>query len=339
MNESLFDYIENLSSENLTTEILRYILESKDYSVYQIVIYQYIFESRCLVDTEKGMFQIDSQVNFGKFGIPDLVISNDNRYVVMENKFYAQFTGATQIYRYFQYLRNHVSQTKKWLILLTIKDRGKYYENEIIKQFSISNPDVMDVGSLRSFCLINGISYKMIYWDDILTFFNSNDFVIKNLSHYIGDKYFTSAILSEKELKMINTAAIPEILHKLWGGIDKIKDNLVGQNYRVQRTTQSRLVYGFFIECSWGNIWVGYFVSAWSSQKTPYILQIRDKWIKDEFHNAGTDQKLKKLGFVFDKELEYISPIEITETDIVGCAVHIAKEKLSKLVIVFSQND
>ena len=144
MNESLFDYIENLSSENLTTEILRYILESKDYSVYQRVIYQYIFESMGLVDTESGMFQVGSQVNIGKFGIPDLVISNDNCYAVLENKFYAQFTGANQIYRYFQYLQNHVSQNEKWLILLTIKDRGKYYENEIIKQFSTSNPDVVE---------------------------------------------------------------------------------------------------------------------------------------------------------------------------------------------------
>ena len=150
------------------------------------------------------------------------------------------------------------------------------------------------------------------------------------LSEYIKNRYLINTKLNEEEISLINKNKIPLILEKLWGIVDKVKDQLVYE-FNTDRTTQSRLFYGFNIENAWGEIWFGLNMIAWEKYKRPFILQLREDWISNSYNEIDIDSELKKIGFEYNEDLEYIYTIKITEDDPIGEIYTIIKECLIKI--------
>jgi hypothetical protein len=136
---------------------------------------------------------------------------------------------------------------------------------------------------------------------------------------------------------MIDDVAIPVLMEKLWGGIDKVRSNFIGEGYDVGRIGQSRLFYGFPLEREWGQVWCGVSHVSWLLYKTPCEIQIRRDWIKDDLWRTEIDVSFRKHGFQHSQELEYAFPISITDRDIVGVLVSTIKSKLSDLETIFDE--
>jgi hypothetical protein len=217
MTESVFNYTEGLSSEDLTTEILRYILVSPEFAPYQRLFYSRLFSSvepTQLKSTDDYGFSVSTQVSYDKYGRPDLIIENENRLVVIENKFYAEFTNDDQIRRYFQFLCSTTNFEEKFLILLTIKDRSDYYYNRILQQFSKDLPEP-SLQAFDTFTAQNNIIFRILSWDDLLEDFDSPEFLITNLKNYIYGKFIKSSTLDDDELKLVQGSEVPKLFEDL----------------------------------------------------------------------------------------------------------------------------
>ncbi len=143
------------------------------------------------------------------------------------------------------------------------------------------------------------------------------------------------SLKKEVEQLKIKSKEVPTLMEKLWAGIDKIRDMLVGDNYKVLRTSQSRTFYGFGVERFWGKIYIEYNHHSWLDHGTPYILQIRSSFIDDTFLTTDIGSSLKNIGFISDKLMEHIFPIGVRETDLAGSASEIIKEKIKQLDEMF----
>jgi hypothetical protein len=334
--DNFLDRIDGLSSENLTTEVLGFLLDSSAYAPYQRLFYSLIFPGSELQDTEERYFDVTTQMSFEEYGRPDIVIENERQVIFIENKFYASFSLDNQMYRYYSYLKANFENKEKYLILLTIKDRMDLYLRDIRKQFnavltSSKNHEIF------KYCSDDGVNLQTISWEDIFRLFGTKDFLIANLNNYIQNKYITSTILNEREIAMINSKEVPILMEKLWAGIDKIRDMLAGDNNKVLRTTQSRIFYGFAVERFWGKVYVEYYHYSWLNYNTPYILQIRFDWVNEKYRSLEFESHIQSIDFVFDKSLEYIFPIIIEEADLVGSASETILEKLKQLDEMFEQ--
>ena len=193
-DNSLFLNVEHKTSENLTTEVFKYILISEEYSDCQKIIYNMIFPNDNNLDTKGLSFSVESQSNLGK-SRPDCVIKNKHMIIAIENKFYAPFTNDDQIHRYCSELQKLNPDIKKYLVLLTLKDMKNYYENEIIKQFKQQEKPLAK--NLDQIFKDRGMTYKTVLWDDLFVDFKSDDVIIRNLRSFIAKKYLKRTILDE----------------------------------------------------------------------------------------------------------------------------------------------
>ena len=334
--EYFLERIDGLSSENLTTELLGFILDSPLYSPYQCLFYSLLFPNNKLKDTDSRQYAVQTQLSFESAGRPDIVLEGENQVIYIENKFYASFSKDDQMYRYYDHLKNNYYGKEKLLVLLTIKDRIEPYLREIKSQFT----KVLDGSKLQdvfTHCKDNGVQLIVISWDEIFQLFGTKDLLIANLTHYIKSKYIASTILNEGELQMLNTRDVPILLDKLWAGVDKIKDILSSENYSVRNTTQSRHFYGFVVERPWGTVWIGYYFQSWLNYDTPYVMQIRSEWINENYKTSEFDTQMRNTGFILDKNLEFLYPLIVKETDLVGNVIETIKAKLDQLDLLFVQ--
>jgi hypothetical protein len=334
--DNFLDRIDGLSSENLTTEVLGFLLDSSAYAPYQRLFYSLIFPGSELQDTEERHFDVTTQMSFEEYGRPDIVIENDRQVIFIENKFYASFSLDNQMHRYYSYLKDNFESKEKFLILLTIKDRIDLYLRDIRKQFKAvlttsNNHEIFE------YCSDNGVNLQTISWEDIFRLFGTEDFLIANLNSYIQGKYITSTILNEREIEMINSKEVPALMEKLWAGIDKIRDMLAGDNYKVLRTSQSRIFYGFAVERFWGKVYIEYYHDSWLNYDTPYMMQIRLDWVDINYRASDLETQLKDIDFIYDKNMEYVLPIAIKEADLAGSVAETVKEKIKQMDDIFKQ--
>ena len=89
------------------------------------------------------------------------------------------------------------------------------------------------------------------------------------------------------------------------------------------------------VERPWGIFWLGYYFQSWLNYDTPYVMQIRSEWISENHKTSELDAQMRSAGFIVDKNLEYLFPVIIKETELVGSAVETIKEKLGQLELLF----
>lgn len=303
MNDFLLQ-IDGLSSENLTSEVLKFILTNDNYSIYQRLFYNYLLDNSANLDSFELKFEITTQEKFPQFGIPDILIRNENQVYIIENKFYAPYSGENQISRYYKILTNYYSDyDEKIIFLLTIKSRAGYYQKLI-------NDDIKKNIQNKS-----NIKIKYKFWEDILRLFKSNDVIIQNLTNYIKEKYLTNIIFSREEMNILKDKKVAEALQKIFDYVVRVKEILSSRDYKTRRLGQSYQFYGFFIEIEKVDVWFGYFLSAWTlphnNTYTPLYAQIELDWIKIDNPDMNFDNKLKQLGFFKHPDFGWLKPFDI----------------------------
>ena len=167
--KDLFINLAGLHSENLTTEILKIILTEPGYEIYSQTFFSYLLEGTNFNFEGNNKYSIDSQLRTEK-GIPDLVIVGDESMFIVENKFFANFSGDDQVIRYLDILKDNPSKKNKKLFILTIKRQHRLYDELIDLQLQKCNR------------LAEKLNIDFKFWDDILLLFQSNNFLIEALT-------------------------------------------------------------------------------------------------------------------------------------------------------------
>ena len=308
MNDFLIT-IDGQSSEDLTSEVLIYILTHKEYSAYQRLFFNYILGQSENLDTDELEFEISTQVKFPKFGIPDILIKNNNDVYIIENKFYAPYSGENQISRYVKILnKSFTNCQKRPIYFLTIKCRLDYYK-------SLINEDLK-----KSRVNTKNIEIKYLLWEELLHILKSNDFIIQNLTNYIKKNYLTNITFSKSEINMLQNKAIPQAIQKLFDLIYRMRDTVYSRNYKTGRMGQSNQFLGFNIKLKSVDVWFGYFFPVWKSPIdenicTPIYAQIRNEWIKVDNFDNSSESKLKEIGFQKHPDYEWLKPYKVELID------------------------
>ena len=330
--ENLLEYIEGQSSENLTSAILAYLLNNKEQGLFLRYFLARLFPYDSEMNESLIDIEVSSQDSLNSYGISDLLIESDDFLIVIENKFYAAFSKGDQVKRYVEYLKKYKGSRKAVFLLLTPKNRAKYYWSELEKQIKINYDKLSKVSGIKKTFLLSDESIEIIWisWERILKDFECGNILVTHLSDYIKNKYLINTKLSEEEISLINKNKIPLILEKLWGIVDKVKDQLANE-FDTKRTTQSRLFYGFNIDNDWGEIWFGVYMVAWEKYESPFILQLREDWISMNYNGIDIDSELKEIGFQYNEDLEYIFPIKIADNDSIGVIYNNVKKCLENI--------
>jgi hypothetical protein len=311
MNHNFLNKIEGRYNENLITESLAYLLSHSNNSSFQKLFYSYLYKNNVYKDSNERKFEILTQESFSNFGIPDLILQNDETIFIIEIKFWAEFSKGDQFYRYTQLLSTLVDYQKKYLVLICLKNKLNYFKSKICEQFSkdgITNE--IELEEYFSSLKINPI---YLLWEDILSLLSSDNILSQSIHEFISERFINLIKVDKMEIEMINTHTLPNIIQKLWAAIDQIKSILDNQNISVGRTSQSRLFYGFIIKRDWGSFWFGMYIESWLITNTPFTIQLRKEWITNDNFKEKFEKNYQEIGFIENKELGYLLPITVKE--------------------------
>jgi len=304
----MFDFllqIDGLTSEDLTSEILSYILNKDFYSPYQRLFYNQLFANFKNFDTRQYGFEVVTQENYGSLlGTPDIMIRNNDIAVVIENKFFAPYSGGNQISRYVKLLEKHYSSCSyKAVYLLTIRSRKNHYDT-LIKDDLKKNLKYKTT-----------VKIDFLIWEDLLELFKSNDFIIGNLTKYIEKKFLVDLTLNKKQMNILKDKNTAEAIAKVFDIVRLVKGELITGKYTTERVGQSYQYFGFFIKLNNIDVWFGYFLDAWikgiKGVYSPVCIQVREDWAKSTIPKTKLRNTLIRLNFERDPNAEWLRAIDV----------------------------
>jgi len=306
--ETLFDATEGLRSEDLVTEIFAFILRAREFEPLQKIFYEHLFRDGIWRDTLDRRLEVKTQVARKDIGKPDLELCSDDAFVVIENKFDAEFSGGDQLFRYLSILRESHHPTK-YLVLLCPQYAWERYEHQTIGQF------VPHYGPLNSFRELDtalfqqhGIHFTAMPWDKLLDLLDAKWPLVSTFSRFVRNRFLVSVHFTEEERRLIMSSQIPEALNKLVATVQRVKGSLTAREFTADRIGQSINYYGFYITRAGYKFWFGYIMAAWEEYETPFFLQIDVAW--EEKNDQLTDDVLLAAGFRKCRDLKYVLPLE-----------------------------
>lgn len=311
MKHNFLNTIEGLSNENLITESLAYMLSHSEYSIYQKLFYSHLFSISEHKDTEDWEFEILTQEYDPEYGIPDLVIQNSKSIIILENKFWADFSQKNQYWRYTQMLLEKKDFDKKYLVLLCLKNKLGHFKQKIYEQFKLKGNNISDESELTNYLNSNGIQPIFLIWEDILNLFMSKNLISESIEQFINSRFINLIKIQKEELILLNSNTIPNLLNIICNTVDQIKGILSNEKFKIGRTGQSRLFYGYTIYFEWGSLWFGEYIESWKTYNTPLVIQIRENWISDEKVRKIAPDYLQSIGFIKNPDLGFLFPVKI----------------------------
>ncbi|MCK9467760.1 MAG: PD-(D/E)XK nuclease family protein, partial [Candidatus Absconditabacterales bacterium] len=197
--------------------MLSFILKEEAYKPFQKLFFSFLLE-KYHDDFFRAPLLIDTRKIYSN-GTPDLIIDNQKDTVILiENKFYANLSGANQISRYKAILVNdYETFVNKYLILLIVKHRKCFYEEEIIKDFSSSGTPIKTIEELQDYLKVEyKINFKFLFWQDILELFNCEDIIIKSLQKYISHYFIGEVEFMKQEIAILKNPAFITAYKKIF---------------------------------------------------------------------------------------------------------------------------
>lgn len=316
--DSFLTYIEGQSGEDLTSSVLTYLFEPGRNKTFLKMFLLKLLPEKYGIEGSLNDIEVTFQGYLGKYGWADILFESSSILIVLENKFFADFSQNDQIKRYLNYLQEQSRDRLSILVLLTPYNRGNYYLSKVQDQIDIYKECQITYNKRKHHYLISDkIKFIWLPWEELLSDFDCGNIIVEHLDDFITSKYLINTVFAEEELKMINDDSIPNVLEKLWGTVDKSKDGF-SSKYEVKNTTQSRLVYGFHINTKIGKVWFGLYTISWKEYGHPFTLQIRKDWVDNNINTDKLNSFLEEIGFKTHKDLEYVYPIKIENPDAVG---------------------
>ena len=310
---SLFNKIVNKGGEDIATEIITWMLTSKN----EHVPFKKLFFNRFFSQKEDyPIYQTETitQPSFENIGRPDCIILIGKSIIIIETKLGAYLSGDDQLIRYCDVF-NNIPLLKDYFPLMDISEIKNYYFSMLAPQKTIDKSYKLTselIGKdFKTWCKDREITFIPIPWEDMLSDLDLNNSIQKELYLLINDYIYQE--LKEDETMVLKNENVPSAISKLFKNIEDIKSHVSNKDIKTLRMSQSYNFYGFFIECKDYKSWFGYFLQIWGKYKTPIFLQIREDWI-DINHRSILD-KLSGYGFKYEKDHEFVKPFFVDDID------------------------
>ncbi len=322
---SLFNNVSVRSGEDIATEVISYMLASRQ----EYIPFQKLFFNRILkkpLSSSQLQVETVTQATF-EYGRPDLIILTNDTLIVVETKLGAYLSGDDQLIKYCNVFKDKMlraffpfiefeSITKNILIYLAPRstvDLSIAVCNRLSKRENGRD--------FIKWCTQQHIDFIPLFWEEVLSDLDTKNSVQNELFLFVESYIYQE--LNEEEIMILKDENVPNALNKLFNTIYDIRNYLASKKIKIGRLGQSYNYYGFQIESETLSSWFGYFLPIWEKYKTPVFLQVREEWIKGE--KGEVLKKLKKLGFSQEPEQEFILPFSI---DSIGTW----KEDLTKII-------
>tara|TARA_B100000029_G_C17452633_1_gene915530 strand:- start:98 stop:1123 length:1026 start_codon:yes stop_codon:yes gene_type:complete len=305
---SLFDEIEGLRSEDLVTETLAFILRAPEFEPLQKLFYEYLLKDKQWQGTLGRKLDVRTQVRIGE-SIPDMELKSDDTFIVVENKFTAEFSGDNQLARYHEILLD-ADYAKKHLVLLCPRYAWKRYENQTLSQFEHLPRSLRSFDDLTE-CLReqeDSVHFTAIVWDELLELLHSDSPLISSFSSFVRKRFLVPVHFTEKQRALLMNHEIPETLTRIIDTVKTVRSHLDPKDIETGRFGQAVWHYGFFVKRAGFEFWFGYLLTAWQKHKTPFFVQCRKQW--GEHNHELTDEVLEAAGFKQDESSEFVLPLE-----------------------------
>ena len=325
----LWEAVEGKRSEDLATEVLAFIFQSQSFAPLQKLIYQWLLADGAARSTVERGFDVTTQESHPGQGRLDLTIRGDEVRIIVESKFDADFSQGDQLRRYVSILRGFDEKLRILAILCPERNR-LFYEAHSLQQFYTDLGQVDALPGLE--CELSsryGIVLKFLTWDHLLTLLECDSVLVAELIEFVRNRALTPVEFLAKELSMIMSDQIPNILISVFAAIDQVRGRLVA-DFVGGRMSQSREWYGFNVDHHGLRFWFGYSLRHWSRIKTPFLLQFNSSWTPANLQVS--EERLLTLGFIKDEGV--VCPLALSEadTDQVLSLVTQVREKITQVL-------
>jgi len=322
---SLFNNVSGRSGEDIATEVISYMLDSRQ----EYIPFQKLFFNRILqkpLSSSQLQVETVTQATF-ESGRPDLIILTKDTLIVVETKLGAYLSGDDQLIRYCNVFKDKQLRaffpfiefeniSKNVLIFLAPRSTAKL---SIAACNRLSKRD-NGMDFIR-WCTQQQIDFIPLPWEEVLSDLDTKDSLQNELFLFVESYIYQE--LNEEEIMILKDENVPSALNKLFNTIYDIRNHLASKEIKIGRLGQSYNYYGFHIESETLSSWFGYFLPIWEKYKTPIFLQVREEWIKEE--KGEVLKKLKKLGFNQEPGHEFILPFSVD-------TIATWKEDLTKII-------
>lgn len=309
----IFRNVSGLKGENIATEILSYLLSSKNnFIAFQKCFHQRIFGSS--LSSSELEIEIVTQSGFPS-GRPDMMACTNDSLILFENKLGSFLSGKDQLVKYTDLFNDEKSIDNIFKQIQFDKIKNKYLvliaPRHIIKNaIKQSNEYLND--KFDKYCSDKNIIFKTISWEDILSDIDNidnKDTLQYELYLFVND--YLNKELNAEEVMILKNMDVPSALEKLFKIISTIKNDLDIIEYKTERVGQSYNYFGFHIEHNYFLCWFGYILPIWHEYETPVFLQIKEEWIKDKQEDIMN--LIKECKFSRNEEYEYILPFDVDD--------------------------
>lgn len=316
MSNTFLSSIDGLSSENLVSETLRYILSETSFTPFQRLFFGYLLGQN--VSTFEGNFEIETRPRFDSYGSPDILIAGSDLIALIENKFYAPYSGSDQLSRYYKLLLEHSDfkrMNTKILVLLTTSSREKHYIDQILTDFKSIYSTVSNIQNLIAQMKATGIEFKILYWQEIIRLFESDDLLVSSLRNYIRINYIGEVQFMSDEIKALKSKEYASAMEKLLECVNILRERIHSDTSDTKKSKMSQSInfYGFSIKLKNLSAWFGYFRPLWNSYEpyTPLYLQVRTDWITNDKIDFNAFVKRLEGVYFYNDEHGYVKPYSI----------------------------
>lgn len=254
---------------------------------------------------------VETQVDLGRFGRPDVIIRNDELCALVEVKV-TQYQGPTgsQPEGYFSFLLKDKTP-ERWLIFLV--PEGWVYLRSLEESLGLLNAAHRD-GSIRT---------RVMYWEDVLAVIEEND--LQALNPFLGEFHQLlvarlrpmATVFSKMEVIMLFSKDFRAALSAL-----RNLDQLIGQiqekssAYKKSRLERTRALcpeyYGVYFRNARDEnvLWFGVWTEFWRQEGIPLCFGVDDKWpteVREAFRVSykGSTKRFQNwtLGWVSQEAL------------------------------------
>lgn len=312
-NMSVFKNVQGKLGENISTEILSYLISSEEY----FVPFQRLFFNNVLCKPS-STFELEvvarTQVDLGEMGKPDLILVTGDAIVILENKLGSYLSGENQLLRYAEafskekaikkyFSLTHSAEASKHILLFLAPSKALEYsiaitERECGKQYG---------KKFKEFLQEKGIEFKKIAWETVIGWLDKADSLQNELFLYVEE--FLNLELTKGERMVLQNPELPTSLLKLFKNIENIANDVSAKGWKISRMTQSYNFYGFYIETESFKLYFGYDLPKWEDFNTPVFLLTKESWFKTD--KALTLSQLSENGFIHAKDHSFVLPFAI----------------------------
>lgn len=304
---NLFKLIENQKGENLSTEILGFLLSKKAGSEK---FQKYFVKSTIDIDLTSSDLLIEyyTQITFKDKSRPDLLIFTNKDIIILENKLGSYLSTDDQLIRYSKIsvdeLKSRFSMYPEiniqsfigniYLVFLAPKHIAEKCEIDTANFLKIEKNNLSE-----HFRKSSKIKYRKVYWEDIRENLCDNNPIELEFKDFLN--IYLEDNITEMDIEILSNKNTPNSIIKIFNRIYQIQDGIDAPGITIYRRSQSLYSYGTYFSGNGYNFWFGYNLNLWEKYQTPVFLQLHTN------KNTISDDVLNylKINFKIEQKENY----------------------------------